>query len=749
MLIANCSEKDYRSLLQFSSAFDFAMTDHPPTPAHWENPFIEKLVDSIVINEVRISPAGDKVTYITEHFGHERGKKKSSVWLADVGVPGSNRQLDIKPECHNHSIKWSPDGNLIAFLSNINDEPYRLYGVQVSDFSKETISLKTLHKQTSLAKDDPLQNISKFEFSPDSKRILFLAPEVKDADEKSREESGDDVEVFGKWIYNRPYVVDFDSFENTKLYNKTAQVDNFAWSPDGSQILLVIHQTPELDSPFYSGIRFETVSVESTSTSSSSLLAEYPGSVQGSPVWTKAGEIFFLSGASPKGTNTSTTLYRLQQEQDSWSWSKYSHGEVDCAVDLRSHHRTIFGQIQAGLSDDIHVLSSDGKKEDLVLYSEKEAISEWDAKVLDDGGCVLAVSKSNTLSPPELYTIKIQGLPKSIRSAEDIEHLEVTEKGNVFNLPLNASNLTQITHHNQDLADAFDLEITSKVIECKSEDGTTGLDAIFIAPTLSHPKPLPTCVFIHGGAYDRTTFSFNSYSNYHHWQALLLSLSIPSSNPSYNSQPIAFLSPNYRGGSGHGEKFASWTNGGVGTVDYDDIITLVTEGIQLGLVDPERIVVGGWSQGGILSYLFATRRNIEAKLGDWKIKGAICGAGGTDLDMLVMTSDRPYMQGEGIGGPPWDAERDDRISENASAILRLKRKGAAEAMPKVLILHGKEDKRLPVSQAMAFREACKGFGVEEKVEMAVYPREGHILGEKAHLADVLRRVERFCSGLLS
>ncbi|PMD35055.1 alpha/beta-hydrolase, partial [Hyaloscypha variabilis F] len=668
------------------------MTTPPPEPAHWENPFIEKLVDSIVINELRISPSGDKIAYITEHFGSERDKKKSSVWLADVGVPGSSRQLDIKPLCHNHLIKWSPNGELIAFLSNINEESYRLYGVQVSDFSKEAILLKTLHKQTSLAKDDPLQNVSKFEFSPDSKKILFLAPEVKDADEKIREEAGDDVEVFGRWNYARPYVVDFDSFEATKLYNKNAQVDNFAWSPDGTKIVLVIHQTPELDSPFYSGIRFETVSLESSSTSSPTLLAEFPGPVLGTPVWTKPSEIFFL----------------------------------------RDPHS-----------------SSEGKKEELVLYSEKEAINEWDAKVLDDGGCVLAISKSNTLNPLELYTVKIKGLPKKSSSIEDIKNLEVTEEGNVFNLPLNATNLTQITHHNQHLADAFDLEITSKVIGCKSEDETTDLDAIFIAPTFSHPKPLPTCVFIHGGAYDRATFAFNSNSNYHHWQALLLSLFLPSSNASYNSQPIAFLSPNYRGGSGRGEKFASWTHGRVGTVEYEDIITLINKGIQLGLVDPERIIIGGWSQGGIESYLLATRRNIEAKLGEWKIRGAICGAGGTDLDMLVMSSDRPYLQGEGIGGPPWNAERDNRIAENASAVLRLKRKGAAEAMPRVLILHGKEDKRLPVSQALAFREACAGYGVEDKVEMAVYPREGHILGERAHLADVLARVERFCSGLLS
>lgn len=63
-----------------------------------------------------------------------------------------------------------------------------------------------------------------------------------------------------------------------------------------------------------------------------------------------------------------------------------------------------------------------------------------------------------------------------------------------------------------------------------------------------------------------------------------------------------------------------------------------------------------------------------------------------------------------------------------------------ERMPRVLIVHSKEDRRIPVSQAMAFRLACREKGVE--VEMEVYPREGH-------LVDLLGRVGRFCGGLLS
>jgi hypothetical protein len=253
------------------------------------------------------------------------------------------------------------------------------------------------------------------------------------------------------------------------------------------------------------------------------------------PLWPSSGEIFFLSGATPTSTNSSSTVYRLHQENGSWSWSKYSHGDVDCVMDLRYHRGIIFGEVQSGLSDEIHVLSREGQKEELMLYSEKEKLNTWDAKLLDDGGYVLALSKSNTLTPMELYTANIKGRTTSIDGIKNLA-LAGDAKDIPSGLPLREANLTKITAHNQDLADAFDLEITSKIITCKSEDSTTDPDAIFIAPTISTSKPLPTCVFIHGGAYDRTTFSFNSNSNYHHWQAMLLSLSLPSSNPSYKAK---------------------------------------------------------------------------------------------------------------------------------------------------------------------------------------------------------------------
>lgn len=66
----------------------------------------------------------------------------------------------------------------------------------------------------------------------------------------------------------------------------------------------------------------------------------------------------------------------------------------------------------------------------------------------------------------------------------------------------------------------------------------------------------------------------------------------------------------------------------------------------------------------------------------------------------------------------------------------------AERRTAVLILHGEEDKRVPVSQAIAFHRCC--LALDWPCEVALYPREEHRFVERAHMIDMLKRVRRFC-----
>lgn len=61
----------------------------------------------------------------------------------------------------------------------------------------------------------------------------------------------------------------------------------------------------------------------------------------------------------------------------------------------------------------------------------------------------------------------------------------------------------------------------------------------------------------------------------------------------------------------------------------------------------------------------------------------------------------------------------------------------------LLILHGEEDIRVPVSQAKSIHLALRVHG--QTPEMVLYPREGHVGWEKLHVIHMLRTMETFLS----
>lgn len=203
--------------------------------------------------------------------------------------------------------------------------------------------------------------------------------------------------------------------------------------------------------------------------------------------------------------------------------------------------------------------------------------------------------------------------------------------------------------------------------------------------------------------------------------------------------------PNYRGGSGHGDAFAAYARGGMGTVEYDDIITLTQSGIEQGLVDKTKLIVSGWSQGGFLSYLSAVRNGTHDH--GWRFRAAICGAGVSDWDAMAMTSDLAAFESELGGIAPWEADKYDTRGRKGSPVWEMAWAASAGRVPPVLILHGEKDERVPVTQAWAFHRGCRRWKIG--CEMVTYPREGHVLKERKHWVDMLERMGRFCDVHLS
>ncbi|KAJ5148247.1 acylamino-acid-releasing enzyme [Penicillium atrosanguineum] len=336
-----------------------------------------------------------------------------------------------------------------------------------------------------------------------------------------------------------------------------------------------------------------------------------------------------------------------------------------------------------------------------------EELETFDAAIDTDGKFVLAIATSDVNHPAEVFT--------------------------TFS---SDGAMTRMSNHGQEFAGRrFG---TCNFLTCTSTDGKVELDALYLTPASSsvgdHRRPLATAVLIHGGPNTRLTNAFNAY--YYMLAPYLLSLG------------FGILLPNYRGSSGRGQSFASYSIGGLGVYDYSDVIALTQCAIDQGYADKERLLVGGWSQGGFLTNLCSVRNDLHD--GDWRFRAAVSGASICDIDAMALTSDlgscfEPELS---RGGVAWTMDCEDTRNRAASALWAFKDAARrahlenATVVPPMLILHGEADARCPVSQAWGLRRALRSYGLP--FELVIYPSQGHLFEEQKYWVDMALRISRWC-----
>ncbi|MGH2552015.1 MAG: alpha/beta hydrolase family protein, partial [Thermomicrobiales bacterium] len=161
----------------------------------------------------------------------------------------------------------------------------------------------------------------------------------------------------------------------------------------------------------------------------------------------------------------------------------------------------------------------------------------------------------------------------------------------------------------------------------------------------------------------------------------------------------------------------------VGIEDWGDIQAGIEHVVKLGYTDPEQLAIGGWSQGGFMTAWAIGQTD--------RFKTGVMGAGVSDWGMMVAESDVPQFEGdlggsygwEGIGPHPHDSVSPISFAHKIST--------------PVLIVHGGNDARVPVSQARYLARSLRTQG--KTFELVVYPREPHGIQERLHQIDLLNR----------
>jgi dipeptidyl aminopeptidase/acylaminoacyl peptidase len=141
--------------------------------------------------------------------------------------------------------------------------------------------------------------------------------------------------------------------------------------------------------------------------------------------------------------------------------------------------------------------------------------------------------------------------------------------------------------------------------------------------------------------------------------------------------------------------------------DLWDIESAVDHLVALGWADPGRVGCMGWSQGGYISAF--------AGLHSEKFEAVSVGAGISDWYTYHISNDIPDFTRDYLSGSPF---RDRTLYEKTAPISNI-----ARARTPMLIQHGSDDRRVPLSNATELYRGLKEMGVA--VELFVFPGMGH------------------------
>jgi len=188
---------------------------------------------------------------------------------------------------------------------------------------------------------------------------------------------------------------------------------------------------------------------------------------------------------------------------------------------------------------------------------------------------------------------------------------------------------------------------------------------------------------------------------------------------------FAVLLPNPRGSTGWGASFTEANLGDMGGADFTDIMAGVDHVIGVGVADPERLGIGGFSYGGFMAAWAVTQTE--------RFKAAVMFAGISDWQSFHGVGPVSTWDAIAFGSLGHPANPYDRSGPHArfSPLTHVER-----ATTPTLIINGEGD--MFAGQGYQFFRALKDRGVE--VEMIVYPREGHNILERAHQIDMGSRV---------
>lgn len=647
---------------------------------------IEDLAALKLVGDPQISPDGALLAFVQKVAD---GKDyRSAIWT--VPSAGGTPAPFTAGAASEHSPRWSPDGQTLAFLSNRSGAS-QIWLIGRS--GGEARQLTTMR-----------HGVGGLTWAPDSRCIAFTSKadpneadeslvREKTRDEKDAEEQQRKDNLTVRHVTRLKYKTDEGGMLDGK-YSHIWLIDipaagaeaaaprritggphddgGLAFSPDGAAIAFSSQRAqPDADMSWASD-----VFVVPAAGGELIQLTHMQGPA-GNITWSPDGKLISFWGHNYEYLNaTQTKVYVVPAPaggkpagEPRCITADFDQKVGDAGInDLRSHP-TVAGSAWSPDGATLYFHSSWHGSTNLyrapVGGGAVEQVTHGDWQIFQYSFCpatgVFAVAALDPLSPGDIYTIDLNG------------------------------EVRQLTNANAELLAGIEL-VTPVEHWFKGAEGWD-LQGWFMPPVGAEPgKQYPLVLEVHGGPHAMYSFSF-----FHEFQLLCA-----------NGYAVFFCNP--RGSDGYGQDFVHAVVHHYGERDYEDIMAAADYAAQLPGVDATRLGITGGSYGGFMTnWVVGHTARFKAAVTDRCISNWTSFAGVSDIG--------PRFTLNEVGGDPW--ANTDLLWDKSPL------KYAPHVTTPLLIQHSELDFRCPIEQGEQMFTALKRMG--KTAEFVRYPNSNHDL----------------------
>ncbi len=646
----------------------------PATGQDADHPFtVDHAIDMTRVGSVALSPDGSRVLYTITELDWADNERDTRLWIANAD--GSDARPYTARE-GDGSAHWSPDGQWVAFLRSAGEgndgEGRQIWLIRTDGGEARQL---TVHETS----------VSRFQWTPDSKRLVFVASDpVPDSVEKARKAGYDAIFVDeapngqGRGSYSNLWwvPVDFGDAGARPITRGERRVADFAIAPDGRRVAFTFRTENRRNDSYRSEIGL--VQIPADTAPAEVTVLTHNEAPESSLQWHPDGRLLFRAPSLESWALDQGNLYLMDVES----------GDVqqlmpDSDLDVRGGEFTADGRYYDFTALDRTVANfyrldlRSGRIQAMTDWAGTVGSASWSA----DHSRVAFTFDAPT-SPAEVYTARYR---------PGLERTAVTDVA----------------------AEIRALDLASpEVVRWQSADGLE-IEGLLYRPE-GRTAPGALVLEIHGGPAGVFTRGFDA-------DAQILA-----------AHGYAVLQPNVRGSSGYGDALLRGNMNDIGGGDFDDVMTGVDWAIDRGIAHPDSLAVKGWSYGGILGGWTITQTD--------RFRAASLGA---------MVSDWPSEFGVGfnydvtrwyLGGDPW-TNREMWVERSAYV-------HADQVTTPTILFHGANDNTDTPGQSMNFHAALDRFGVPNRFILFPREPHGirEPRHQRTRLIEELRWFEKYVRG---